>query len=247
MSKLKVLGIIPARFASSRFPGKPLVDIGGKTMIQRVYEQAKKCKSLHEVIVATDHAGIAEEVKKFGGAVSMTSANHQSGTDRCYEALKNQQELYDYVINIQGDEPFINPKQITELAQLFDGTVQLATLIKKIEKEEDVHNPNIVKVVSNSSQEAIYFSRSPLPYNRNADRQNWLSNHDYFKHVGIYGYRADILEKITSLPVSSLEKAESLEQLRWIENGLKIKVGETSYPSIGIDTPKDLDKVKDFY
>lgn len=247
MNKLKILGVIPARFASSRFPGKPLVDIGGKTMIQRVYEQAKKCKALDEVIVATDHAGIAEEVQKFGGAVSMTSADHQSGTDRCFEALKNQKHAYDYVINIQGDEPFINPKQITELAQLFDGNTQLATLIKRIEKEADIHNPNIVKVVKNSLSEAIYFSRSPLPYNRNADKQNWLLSHDYFKHVGIYGYRTDILEKITSLPVSSLEKAESLEQLRWIENGLKIKVGETNYPTIGIDTPEDLVKVKDFY
>lgn len=247
MSKLNILGIIPARFASSRFPGKPLVDIGGKTMIQRVYEQAKKCKALAEVVVATDHIGIAEEVKKFGGHVSMTNADHQSGTDRCFEALQNQPHRYDYVINIQGDEPFINPKQIAELAQLFDGQTELATLIRKIDQEPDIHNPNIVKAMRNKQDEAIYFSRSPVPYNRNVEKTNWLENHQYYKHVGIYGYRSDILEKITSLPLSSLEQVESLEQLRWIENGLRIKVAETSYPTIGIDTPEDLEKVKDFY
>lgn len=244
---MRILGVIPARYASSRFPAKPLADIGGKSMIQRVYEQASKCKSLLEVVVATDHQEIADEVASFSGKVVMTREDHQSGTDRCFEAYKSLDEAFDYVINIQGDEPFINPKQITELAHLLDGTTQLATLAKKIEKEEDLFSPNVVKVVLDENQKALYFSRSPIPYNRTAPKNNWTGNHDYFKHIGIYAYRTDVLEKITKLKVSSLENAESLEQLRWLQNGYSIKVNETQYHSIGIDTPEDLEKVKDFY
>ncbi|MDX1629184.1 MAG: 3-deoxy-manno-octulosonate cytidylyltransferase, partial [Fulvivirga sp.] len=229
------------------FPGKPLVDIGGKSMIQRVYDQASKCASLNKVIVATDHEKIATHVQAFGGSVSMTSDKHQSGTDRCEEILSNQNETFDYVVNIQGDEPFINPRQITELTQLLDGKTELATLIRKIDKQETLASFHVVKVIINKNNEAIYFSRSPLPFLRNAAQNNWVAQHQYYKHIGIYGYRADILKEVTSLPVSSLEKAEALEQLRWIENGYKIVTGFTVYETIGIDTPEDLEKVKDFY
>jgi len=247
MSKIKILGIIPARYASTRFPAKPLADIGGKTMVQRVYEQVKKCKAISEVIVATDHEEIANTIKGFGGNVSMTSEKHQSGTDRCFEALSNQNEKFDYVVNIQGDEPFINPKQIAELTRLLDGNTQLATLVKRIDKEEDIFSPNVVKVVFDKNGKAIYFSRSPIPFDRSTAKSMWYQSENYYKHIGIYAYRTNILEKVTKLPVSNLERAESLEQLRWIENGFSIKVSETEYPSIGIDTPEDLEKVKDFY
>ncbi len=247
MSKTRILGVIPARYASSRFPAKPLADIGGKSMIQRVYEQAKKCKSLLEVVVATDHDEIAAKVESFGGKVILTREDHQSGTDRCYEAYSKFDQLFEYVINIQGDEPFINPKQITELSQILDGKTQLATLAKKIDKEDDLLSPNVVKVIFDDHKKALYFSRLPIPYNRTAPKNNWTGNHDYFKHIGIYAYRTDVLAKITKLEVSSLEQAESLEQLRWLQNGYIIKVNDTAYHSIGIDTPEDLEKVKDFY
>jgi 3-deoxy-manno-octulosonate cytidylyltransferase (CMP-KDO synthetase) len=240
---MKILGIIPARFASTRFPGKPLVDIAGKSMIQRVYEQAKKCPHLSEVIIATDDNCIFEHVDNFGGKAIMTSADHQSGTDRCAEvALKHAE--YDVIINIQGDEPYIDPEQITKLISCFnDAGTQIATLIKKISTNEELHNTNSPKVIINKNSEAIYFSRSPLPHIRGQEPQNWLQHFTYFKHIGIYGYRADILQQITKLPVSSLEKAESLEQLRWIENGYKIKVAETEIETIAIDTPDDLKKL----
>jgi len=247
MSRPTILGVIPARFASTRFPAKPLADIGGKTMIQRVYEQAKKCLALSDVVVATDHEEIQQCVNDFDGKVCLTQTTHQSGTDRCFEALSLQNNAYDYVINIQGDEPFINPKQILELADLLDGEVELATLVKQIEKEADINNPNVVKAVFDKSKKAIYFSRSPIPYNRQASKNKWLAETHYYKHIGIYAYRADILKQITKLDVSKLEKAESLEQLRWIENGYTIKVAETQYQSIGIDTPEDLEKVRNFY
>lgn len=239
---MKILGIIPARYASTRFPAKPLADIAGKTMIEWVYGQAKKSSKLDRVIVATDNELIYGHVKEKGGDVCMTSENHVSGTDRCAEALHIAQEKFDYVINIQGDEPFIDPRQIDLLASLFEGTVELATLIKKISDPEALHNSNVVKVITNNHQEAIYFSRSPLPYLRNVEIKNWLSHHDYFKHIGMYGYRVDILKDITKLEPSSLEQAESLEQLRWIENGYKIKVAVTDIESMGIDTPEDLER-----
>lgn len=243
---MKILGIIPARYGSTRFPAKALADIGGKTMVRRVYEQAKKASMLSEVVVATDHEAIYSEIKSFGGEVVMTSENHQSGTDRCYEALQKQGSTYDYVINIQGDEPFIAPEQINLVAEMLDGKTQLGTLIKKIDSSEDIFNPNVVKVIFNITKQAIYFSRTPLPYNRNHEKDDWLNQHSYYRHIGIYAYRTDVLEQITQLGVSSLEKAESLEQLRWIENGYAIQVAETSYDSIGIDTPEDLEKLKPF-
>lgn len=239
---MKILGIIPARYASTRFPAKPLADIAGKTMIEWVYSQAKKSSKLDKVIVATDNKLIYDHVKEKGGEVCMTSENHVSGTDRCAEALSLSKGEFDYVINIQGDEPFIDPRQIDLLASLLDGKVELATLIKKISDPDALHNSNVVKVITNNHQEAIYFSRSPLPYLRNVEIKNWLSHYEYFKHIGMYGYRADILEAITQLKPSSLEKAESLEQLRWIENGYKIKVAETNIESMGIDTPEDLER-----
>ncbi|WP_426668173.1 3-deoxy-manno-octulosonate cytidylyltransferase [Mucilaginibacter sp. McL0603] len=242
---MKTLGIIPARYASTRFPGKPLVDIAGKSMIQRVYEQAKKCIHLSEVIVATDDDRIFEHVHEFGGKAVMTSPDHQSGTDRCAEvALKHSE--YDVIINIQGDEPYIDPEQITKLITCFnDANTQIATLIKKILTEQELHNTNSPKVIINKHSEAIYFSRSPLPHIRGQEPQNWLQHFTYFKHIGIYGYRADILQQITKLPVSSLEKAESLEQLRWVENGYKIKVAETELETYAIDTPEDLKKLSE--
>jgi 3-deoxy-manno-octulosonate cytidylyltransferase (CMP-KDO synthetase) len=240
---MKILGIIPARYASTRFPGKPLADIAGKSMIQRVYEQAKKCARLSEVIVATDDERIFKHVAVFGGVAVMTSPDHQSGTDRCAEVAQKHPE-YDVIINIQGDEPYIDPEQITKLISCFnDANTQIATLVKKVLTDHELHNTNSPKVIINKHSEAIYFSRSPLPHIRGQEPQHWLQHFTYFKHIGIYGYRADILKQITKLPVSSLEKAESLEQLRWIENGYKIKVAETELETYAIDTPEDLEKI----
>ncbi|GAA0893291.1 3-deoxy-manno-octulosonate cytidylyltransferase [Fulvivirga kasyanovii] len=244
---MNILGIIPARYGSTRFPAKALADIGGKSMIRRVYEQATKSALLSDVVIATDHEAIMQEAASFGGKACMTSENHQSGTDRCYEALTIQDKDYDYVINIQGDEPFINPSQIDLLAGLLDGNTQLGTLVKQIEDQEELFNPNVVKAIFNVNNDAIYFSRATLPYNRNSKKEDWLQERKYFKHIGIYAYRSDILKQITNLPVSGLEYAESLEQLRWIENGYVIKVAETEYASVGVDTPEDLEKLKNFY
>ena len=244
---MKIIGIIPARYASTRFPGKPLVLINGKSMIQRVYEQASKAR-LDKVLVATDDERILAEVQQFGGEAILTSTQHQSGTDRCYEAYTRFQNPHDVIINIQGDEPFIQPEQIDLLASCFTqpGT-QLATLIKPVETSAELFNPNSPKVIINQNHEAIYFSRHPIPYLRGTEEANWLEKHTYFKHIGIYGYRVDVLEKITHLPPSSLEKAESLEQLRWLENGYKIKVAITHLETFGIDTPEDLEKAKQLY
>lgn len=238
---MSILGIIPARYASTRFPAKPLADLDGKSMIRRVYEQAKKSTSLTKVIVATDHEEIYNHVVDFGGEVCMTSAHHASGTDRCYEVLSKESSSFDYVINIQGDEPFIDPRQIELLASLLDGDTELATLVKRIDSVEQLFNPNLVKAVVNKNSEALYFSRSPIPYFRNMEQVEWVTHHAYYKHIGMYAYRNDILEKITRLEMSSLEKAESLEQLRWLENGYKIKVKETNIETMGIDTPEDLE------
>ena len=237
---MKILGVIPSRYASTRFPAKPLVDIAGKSMVETVYTQVKKSKRITHVVVATDNQQIVDHVQAFGGNVCMTSEQHQSGTDRCFEAYSMQTEHYDYVINIQGDEPFIDPQQIDLLAALLDGKTELATLIKVIGKEEQLFNPNVVKVVVNALGEALYFSRSTIPHLRNTEQSQWLANHIFYKHIGMYAYRTDILERITKLSVSSLEKAESLEQLRWLENGFKIKTAVTEIETMGIDTPEDL-------
>ena len=243
---MKILGIIPARYASTRFPAKPLVDIAGQTMIERVYRQVKKSKSITKIIVATDHSKIFDHVISFGGNACMTSETHASGTDRCFEVLTKENEQFDYVINIQGDEPFIAPEQIDLLASLLDGITELATLSKKIEDSEQLFNANIVKIVSSADGKALYFSRSPIPHIRNAAQTEWLSRHNFYKHIGMYAYRADILKQITTLIISSLEKAESLEQLRWLENGYSINVVETEFETIGIDTPEDLEKAIQF-
>jgi 3-deoxy-manno-octulosonate cytidylyltransferase (CMP-KDO synthetase) len=238
------LGIIPARFASTRFPGKPLADINGKPMIQHVYEQAKK--ALDQVVVATDDEKIFQTVKQFGGEVVMTSENHQSGTDRCFEALQayeNEKDSnFDVVINIQGDEPFIQPEQIEFVKTCFeDPQIDIATLIKRIEDDTTIFDTNKVKVVVNKKMEAMYFSRSPIPHLRGEAEGNWSNKHNFFLHIGMYAYRSKALSEITRLEQSGLELAESLEQLRWLENGYKIKTAETDYESIGIDTPEDLE------
>lgn len=241
---MKFIGIIPARYASTRFPGKPLADMKGKYMIQRVYEQA--CKVLDRVCVATDDERIFNAVQSFGGQVVMTSERHRSGTDRCFEAYTNLGDGEEVVINIQGDEPFIKPEQIESLIACFDSPqTQIATLVRPFEATEGYEalaNPNSPKVVMNERHEALYFSRSIIPYLRGVDPEQWLSRHVYYKHIGMYGYRADVLSEITRLPQSSLELAESLEQLRWLQNGYTVKVGITTQETIGIDTPADLQK-----
>ncbi len=237
-----ILGVIPARYCSTRFPGKPLVIIGSKTMIQLVYEQALKA-NLTKVVVATDDERIATAVKDFGGQFIMTNTAHQSGTDRCAEIAEKFPE-FNVVINIQGDEPFIDPQQINALISCFnDDEVQIATLVKEIHQYEELFNENIPKVVLNTKQEAIYFSRHPIPYLRNVVKENWVNAHQYYKHIGIYGYKTNTLLAITKLMPSLLETAESLEQLRWIENGYKIKTKLTNIETIAIDCPEDLKKI----
>jgi 3-deoxy-manno-octulosonate cytidylyltransferase (CMP-KDO synthetase) len=239
------VAIIPARFASTRFPGKPLADIGGKPMIQWVYERAKTV--LNDVLVATDDERIAKVVTTFRGDVIMTSEQHRSGTDRCAEALEKWERIrstsYDVVINIQGDEPFIRSEQIEALMGCFtDDSVQIATLIKAIVNQEIIADPNRPKVVIDVSGKALYFSRSPIPYIRNITPENWQQAHTFYQHLGIYAYRSRVLREITKLLPSKLEQAESLEQLRWLENGYSIKTAITPFESIGIDTPDDLEK-----
>jgi 3-deoxy-manno-octulosonate cytidylyltransferase (CMP-KDO synthetase) len=243
---MKIIAIIPARFASTRLPEKAMKKLGEKTMIQRVYEEVKKVKGLDQVVVATDHALIFDHLTELGYNVCMTSVDHPSGTDRCYEALTLQKESYDYVINVQGDEPFILPQQIELLSGLLDGKTELATLAKIIDDEETLFNVNTPKIVLNSDNEALYFSRSTIPHIRNHEAAEWLGKHTFYKHLGIYAYRSDILKNITKLNVGLLESAESLEQLRWLEAGCKIKVAITPYDSIGIDTPADLVKARAF-
>ena len=240
-----IVGIIPSRYASSRFPGKPLIDLNGKSMIQRVYEQASASKYLNKVVVATDDQRISDHITSFGGNVIMTSADHPSGTDRCKEALHLLKEQYDYVVNIQGDEPLISPDQVDELAGLLqDASIELATQMIPVKTSEELFDTKEVKIVLNTKNEALYFSRQPIPFIKNVEEKEWHLHHQYFRHVGMYAYRSDILDKITELPVSSLEKAESLEQLRWIENGFTIKCVITSFESLCIDTPEDAEKIK---
>ena len=246
MESLRFVAIIPARFASTRFPGKPLAMLGEKTIIQLVYEQVTKVIS--DVFVATDDDRIFREVEKFGGKAIMTSDQHKSGTDRCYEAFTKLDEYFDVVINVQGDEPFIQPEQIELLRNCFgDENTDIATLIKKIDTENSeavLFNPNSPKVVTDKNGFAMYFSRSTIPYMRGVDTKEWAEKHDFYKHIGIYAYRSEILRELTSLPPSVLEIAESLEQLRWLENGYRIKTAITGTETIGIDTPEDLEKAK---
>ena len=211
-------------------------------MIRRVYEQSIKAQCFEKVIVATDHAAIFAHVKDFGGDVEMTSERHQSGTDRCAQVLANNVGKFDYAINIQGDEPFIDPQQIDLIASILDGQTEIATLGISLNDEESLFSPNTVKVIFDKNRHAIYFSRHPIPFIRNYSKDQWLNNKVFYKHIGLYAYRTDILSRITKLTQSSLELAESLEQLRWIENGFKIKVAITDIDSIGIDTPEDLQR-----
>ncbi|MDR1937221.1 MAG: 3-deoxy-manno-octulosonate cytidylyltransferase [Tannerellaceae bacterium] len=246
---MRFIGIIPARYASTRFPGKPLADLGGKPMIQRVYEQVRNV--LDAVYVATDDRRIEAAVKAFGGKVIMTSDRHKSGTDRCYEAYTKVGRGYGVVVNIQGDEPFIQPGQIETLKACFsDNYVQIATLVKPFQAGDNfevaLFNHNSPKVVLNKKNEAMYFSRSIIPYYRGKVHTEWLANHTYYKHIGLYAFRADVLREITLLPQSPLELAESLEQLRWLENGYRIKVGITQQETIGIDTPEDMERALKF-
>jgi 3-deoxy-manno-octulosonate cytidylyltransferase (CMP-KDO synthetase) len=241
----KIIGIIPARFGSTRFPGKPLAMIHGKQMIRHVYEKAIKCPSIQCVTVATDDARIYDVVKKFGGDAVLTSNLHQSGTERCAEVIDKMSESFDAVINIQGDEPFINPDQIEMLCSFFiDESIQIATIVKRILDKESLFNPNVVKVTIAENGKALYFSRSVIPYQRDLPENGWMTNGLFYKHLGMYGYKKEILKKIVKLPVSYLEKAESLEQLRWLSNGYSIQTGETFEDSVSIDTLADLQKAE---
>jgi 3-deoxy-manno-octulosonate cytidylyltransferase (CMP-KDO synthetase) len=244
---MKFIGIIPARFQSTRFPGKPLVLIQNKPMIQWVVERAQSV--LENVYVATDHDEIAKTVEGFGGNYLLTSPDHCSGTDRCAEvALKLSEQLdFDAVINVQGDEPFIRPEQITELKNCFTPEVQIATLIRKISDLADLEDPNKPKVVVGKSGQALYFSRSVIPFLRGKEKSDWLNHHTYWAHVGMYGYRKEILQQIIRLQPGDLEMAESLEQLRWIENGYAIQTAVTGFTSLGIDTPEDLSRALELF
>lgn len=242
---MKFIGIIPARYASSRFPGKPLAILGGKPVIQRVYEQVNKL--LDNVYVATDDQRIYDCVKNFGGKVVMTKTNHKSGTDRIEEAIEIIGGDWDVVVNIQGDEPFIQKEQILSLCECFnDPNTQIATLGKPFTTMDAVTNPNSPKIVLDNQNFAMYFSRSIIPHIRGKQTNEWINSYNYIKHLGIYAYRKDILQEITKLPQSSLEIAESLEQLRWLQNGYKIKVGITEIETVGIDTPDDLVRAEEF-
>jgi 3-deoxy-manno-octulosonate cytidylyltransferase (CMP-KDO synthetase) len=243
---MKFLGLIPARYASTRFPGKPLAKIGDKTMIQCVYEQVKPC--LDDAFVATDDERIREAVLAFGGQVVMTSDKHRSGTDRCLEASTIIGGDYDVIINIQGDEPFIQPSQIESLKSCFTANenTQLATLVKPFSANGGINallNPNSPKVVLGNSGQALYFSRSVIPFLRNVPQEQWLEHQTYYKHIGIYAYRRETLEQIAQLPPSPMELAESLEQLRWLENGYIIQTAITDIENLAVDTPEDLDRI----
>ena len=243
---MKVVGIIPARYASTRFPGKPLALIKGKPMIQRVYEQALKSQ-LDEVVVATDDVRIADAVMDFGGRYVLTDPNHRSGTDRCREALDLLDKQYDAVVNVQGDEPFIDPLQINQVMELISrDDTQLASLAKKIVDEDELFSPNTVKVVMDKRGNALYLSRNPIPYMRNVDRNEWLKNGVFYKHIGIYAYKSETLRRIAEMQPTALEVSESLEQLRWLENGLDIRIGITDTENVSIDQPRDIEKAEKF-
>ena len=242
---MKFIGIIPARYASTRFPGKPLAMLGGRTVIQRVYEQATAI--LDEAYVATDDERIFQAVEQFGGRAIMTRADHKSGTDRIEEAAEKIGTQADVIINIQGDEPFIQKSQIETLMHLFDEpSTQIGTLGKRFESIEAAMNPNSPKIVTDKRGFALYFSRSIIPYVRGKEQAEWLQHFPYLKHLGLYAYRREVLQEITQLPQSPLEIAESLEQLRWLENGYRIRVGLTDVETVGIDTPEDLQRAEEF-
>lgn len=245
---MSIIGIIPARYASTRFPGKPLAFINGKSIIQRVFEQCKSTDVLDKVVVATDDQRIWDHVFDFGGEAVMTDTGHQNGTSRCAEAImqieKETGSSFEVVINIQGDEPFIQPEQIQKVAAIFNNQdARIGTLAKIITTDEELFNPNVVKLVTAKNNKALYFSRNPIPFVRDVNESNWLSHAGFYKHIGIYGYTKDSLIEIAKLEPTALEVAEKLEQLRWMENGYQISVEYTDYDSIGIDTPEDLLKL----
>lgn len=242
---MKFIGIIPARYASTRFPGKPLALLGGKPVIQHVYE--KVAAVLEAAYVATDDERIYDVVKSFGGQVVMTRTDHKSGTDRIEEAIEKIGGEWDVVVNVQGDEPFVAKSQLDTICHCFDDpTTQIATLGKPFESMEAVQNPNSPKIVVDNMGFAMYFSRSVIPYVRGKEKSSWLTHYPFLKHLGIYAYRKDVLRQVTQLPQSSLEITESLEQLRWLQNGFKIKVGTTDVETVGIDTPQDLERAEEF-
>lgn len=242
---MKFIGIIPARYASTRFPGKPLALLGGKPVIQHVYK--KVAAVLEAAYVATDDERIYDVVKAFGGQVVMTRTDHKSGTDRIEEAIEKIGGEWDVVVNVQGDEPFVAKSQLDTICHCFDDpTTQIATLGKPFESMEAVQNPNSPKIVVDNMGFAMYFSRSVIPYVRGKEKSSWLTHYPFLKHLGIYAYRKDVLRQVTQLPQSSLEIAESLEQLRWLQNGFKIKVGTTDVETVGIDTPQDLERAEEF-
>ncbi len=240
---MKILAIIPSRYGSTRFPGKPLIQIDGKTMIQMVYERSSLAFS--RVCVATDDQRIFDEVVRFGGDVVMTSASHKSGTDRCYEALKIVEDRdnteFDVIVNVQGDEPFISPEQLLELVACFDDSgTKIATLVKRFSPDEDIFNSNSPKVVISKDYYALYFSRNAIPFQRGVDYNEWNVNMPYYKHIGLYAFTRDALDAVSRMDQTPLERAEQLEQLRWLENGFKIKVAVTQHSSYSIDTPDDI-------
>ena len=239
---MKITGIIPARFGSTRFPGKPLVEIQGKSMILRVYEQAVKARLLHQVFVATDDERICDHVRAFSGNVIMTNTDHANGTERCAEAGRLLGDDDEAIINIQGDEPFIDPGQIDLVAvALKEDTNAIVTLVKKLDNFDEYLRPGVVKVAVDKDLNALYFSRAPIPYIHTADAAALFYSGEFYKHIGIYGFPKQILKEVVALPQSSLERAESLEQLRWLENGFRIRVRITQHESLAIDTPGDLE------
>ena len=245
---MKFLALIPARYASTRFPAKPLAILGGKPIIQHVYERVSTI--FEDAYVVTDDTRIEECVKAFGGRCVMTGTHHKSGTDRCFEALEKLGAAFDVVVNVQGDEPFIAASQLETIKQCFaDAETQIATLVKPFTPADGIEaleNPNSPKVVLDNNNYAVYFSRSVIPYLRGVEKGEWLSHHTFYKHIGLYAYRAEVLKEITSMPLGVLEQAESLEQLRWLQAGYRIKVGTTDVETIGIDTPEDLERAKNF-
>lgn len=245
---MKFIAIIPARYASTRFPAKPLARLGGKPVIERVYEQVAGV--LDDAVVATDDQRIYDAVLAFGGRVEMTSPDHKSGTDRCWEAYCRQGRAYDVVVNVQGDEPFIQPAQLKALIRCFDDpATEIATLVKPFAQADGLaalENPNSPKVVLDAQSRALCFSRSVIPYLRGVPREQWLARHTFYKHIGLYAFRPEVLRAVTALEQSPLEKAESLEQLRWLEHGYRIGVGISDVETIGIDTPEDLERAEAF-
>lgn len=248
---MKILALIPARYASTRFPGKPLAIVNGKPMIQRVYEQA--CKAFDNVCVATDDRRIYDAVTGFGGKVVMTSPNHNSGTDRCFEALRNYSqesgENFDIVVNVQGDEPYIQPQQLKLLEECFsDTSTDIATLVKRVKDKEEFLNPNAPKVVIDNNSNALYFSRAPIPFARDKEiTDEFVASNSLYRHIGLYGYRSSALERVCAMEQSFLEKTEKLEQLRWLENGLRIKVAITEFETYAVDTQEDLDFINSLF